>query len=168
MPIVIAGVIVLVVIAVIVLASKPKKQKEEYVSTELTADSKVDDTAKPDKPKRLPAPDIPDDIRDMAQEIVANMEQVRPKADALFDQGVEAKQAGNLEKWKEKMGEAVELYDGIRAEWNGLVEEVMGLGIENNDWDAEQIVNHHLASEGGKISDALKKLAYIKKQLPAD
>ena len=168
MPIVIAGVLVLVVIAVIVMASKPKKQKEEYVSTELTADSQVDKPDKPDAPKRLPAPDIPDDIRDMASEIVANMQSARPKADALFDEGVKAKQAGDLELWKEKMYEAVEIYDGIRAEWNGVIEEVMGLGIENDDWDAEQIVNHHLASEGGKISEALKKLAYIKKQLPAD
>lgn len=163
---IVAGVLVLVVIAVIVIASKPKKEKVPYESTELTADSNVAKSERPDKPTKSPCPQIPDDIMQMATQIVDEMGEKKSRADALYDDAMRAKQGGDRDLWKSKLNEAKDLYEDIKHRWNDeIIGELAGLDIANDDWDEEQIANHRLGKESEKVSKALERLAFIKKQL---
>lgn len=169
MPMIIAGVAVVLVIVVIAFANKPKKQKEEYVSTELTADSKVEKNDGPAKPTRTPCPELPSDIMDMAKQIVEEMVPKKEKADALYDEAMRAKNAGDRDTWTEKLKEAETLYNDIKYRWNEeIIGEISGLDLANDDWDEEQIANERLGRESEKVSKALERLAYIKKQLGAN
>jgi hypothetical protein len=168
-PMILAGVLLVAVIAVIVVVAgkdKPKK-KPDYVSTELTADSKVDKApAMAKKPERAPPPEISKEIIERAKELVTEMEDDRTQGEALYDEAMTAKQSGNRDKWKAKLNEAKSHYLNIKEKWNEeIIEEILGELPPDCEWDAEEVANYYLGKEGGKVSKALERLAYIKKQL---
>ena len=169
MPMVIAGVVVVVVIAVVVIVmNKNKKQPEKPYVPELTADSRPEKSEGPVKPTRAPPPPIPDDIMADAKSIVELMSDKKNEADTLYDEGMAAKQGGDRDTWQSKLKQAETLYNDIREQWNSdVIMAIEGMGISNKDWDSEQIANHWLGKEGEKVSKAIERLSYIKKQLSA-
>ena len=170
MPIIVGIVILGAVVAVIALgAGGKKKPKEPYVSKELTADSNrgvTDKGGAPKRPERAPPPKIPLDIIETAKHIVAEMEEDKAQGDALYEEAMKAKTSGDRETWQAKLKEAAEHFGNIKERWNteiiGEIDAALPSGCE---WDAEEVANHWLGTEGGKVAKALERLAYIKKQL---
>ncbi len=168
MPMVIGIVVIIAVIGVIAVAVGSKaKKKEPYVSTELTADSNVEKPVAPVKPQRSPPPNLPADVIASAKEVVLDAADKKARGDALYDEAMAAKAAGDRDTWQAKLKEASVLFNDIKESWNNVIGDIEGLGVSNNDWDSEQLANHWLGKEGGKITKFLEPLAYIKKQLGA-
>ncbi|MDJ0523272.1 MAG: hypothetical protein QNJ90_14475 [Planctomycetota bacterium] len=164
---VIAIIAVVAVVGVIIATSgKKKKAREEYVSDELTADSNIPDQPdRPQRPQRPPPPEISDEIVMMAKRVVEEMEEDRAKGNTLYDEGMAAKDKGDLDLWKQKLEEASGYFLNIRDRWNeveGAIDEALPMGTQ---WGADEVANHWLGTEAGKVNKALEPLAYIKKQL---
>ncbi len=169
MPMVVAIVAVVAVIAVIVVtSSKGKKRKDDYVSEpELTSDSVVDkDAGRPKQPERPPPPDISPEIITVAKEIVTWMDDELAEANQHYEAAMAAKGKGDEDAWQSKLHEAREHFLNIRERWNNeVVAEIDGELPMGCQWDADEVANHHVGKEAGKITKALKRLAYISKQL---
>jgi hypothetical protein len=171
----IVGIVLLVaVIGIVVLATSHKHGRAQApdVSHELTGDSAVPDkTAQgPKKPERPAPPKLPDEILANAKRVVAEMVVDRKKGDALYDEAMRAKEKGDPDTWQAKLRQASLCYDRINDRWNSEVIEEIDQALPAHvpgNWDAEELANHWLGDEGNKVSAALKKLAYIKKQLRA-
>lgn len=169
MPMVIAAIAVLAIIGVVIaMSGKKKKPREEYVSEELTSDSVVNDTgpAKPKLPERPPCPDISDEIITTAKEIVDWMDEELAEANKHYEEAMAAKSSGKEDEWQAKLHEARDHYLNIRERWNNeVIDEIQGELPMGCKWDAEEVANYHVGKEGGKITKALDRLAYISKQL---
>lgn len=164
----VAVILLIGVVAVIVLVSGgKKKRKPEFVSEEITADTKIAKKEKSEKkPDRPPPPDISPEIIEAAKGLVTEMKEDQEAGDRLYDEAMTAKQSGNLEVWKEKLNEAKDHYLNIRDKWNDrVIAEIEGELPMGCPWDSEEVANYHLGSEGSKISRAIDRLAFIKKQL---
>ncbi len=156
------------VIAIIVITSggKKKKRKTEYVSDEITADTVIPKEEKSEKkPDRPPPPDISPEIIEAAKGIVRDLKEDKDAADALYDEAMKAKEKGDLETWKDKLNEAKSHLLNILDKWNEIIGDIGGELPMNCPYNEEEVANYHLGKEGQKISNALEKLAYIKKQL---
>jgi hypothetical protein len=161
--------VIIAVIGVIAFAVGGKdKKKEPYVSTEMTADSRVDKADAPVKPTRPPAPKLPADIISAAKDVVTDSADKKAQGDTLYDEAMKAKAAGDSETWQAKLHDAEALFIDIRDAWNGVIGDIEGSGITTSDWDAEQLANRWLGKEGDKITRMMEPLAYIKKQLRAN
>ncbi len=166
-PIVATLVAVVAIIAVLVVVSgKRHKKKEAWVSDELTADSTVDQgPAQAKRPERPPPPEISDEIRARAKQVIEEIQEDRAKGDALYNEGMAAKESGDRDLWEKKLKEAKGYFLNIRDRWNeieGMIDEKLPMG---SPWGADEVANHWLGKEADKITKALEPLAYIKKQL---
>ena len=169
MPMVIGAIAVLAIVGVvIVMSGKKAKPREEYVSEELTSDSQVTDNgpARPKLPERPPCPDISAEIIATAKEIVAWMDEELAEANKHYEDAMAAKNNGKEDEWQSKLHEARDHYLNIRERWNNeVINEIEGELPMGCKWDAEEVANHHVGKEGGKITKALDRLAYISKKL---
>jgi len=164
---VVAVVAVIAIIAVfVVMGGKKHKKKETWVSEELNADSVVDKRpAKAKKPERPPPPEISDEIRQLAKQVIEEIKDDRAKGDALYNEGMAAKDKGDRDTWEKKLNEAKNYFLNIRDRWSeieGMIDEQLPMG---SPWGADEVANHWLGKEADKITKALEPLAYIKKQL---
>ncbi len=157
--------VVAVIAVVVVTSGKKSKKKEAWVSDELTADSNVPDQASKKKVvQRSPPPEISDEIISTARELVANLDADREKGNALYDEGMAAKDK-DPDLWQAKLREAKDHFLKIRDAWNeieGLIEAELPMGT---DWGADEVANHWLGKEAEKVNKAIERLAYLKKQL---
>ena len=145
---------------------KKKPKKTDYVSEELTADSKVPkEQAGPTKPQRPPPPDISPEIVTNAKAVVERALEEKAKGDALYEEAMAAKGKGDETLWQDKLSEAREHFANIRDMWNEeIIEDIQGELPANCEYDADEVANHHIGKEAGKITKALERLAYITKQ----
>jgi hypothetical protein len=161
----IVGGIALVAVIVLVIALLPKGGDDDanrHVQMPTMPPPKT--TAKADQgPKRLPPPKLPSGLHDKARDIVEQAKPLAEQSDAAYKEALEAKEAGNVELYQEKLREAATLLGGINDLWNELIIEI-DQNFTNNDWDAEQVANHYFAGESATIMKYLKLSQEINKQ----
>jgi predicted lipid-binding transport protein (Tim44 family) len=160
------------VVVIVVLATGDKKKprpETPWVSTELTGDSVIekqrDKTAPADRP---PPPQPSAEIMAQAKAIVQEMAADSTAADRLYDEAMTAKQANDTATWKAKLLEAKEHYENIMHRWNNEVITAIDDDLPSpapHGYDAEDVANYYLGAEGQKVSKAITRLAYVKKQL---
>jgi hypothetical protein len=160
------------VVAVVALTGKKKPAPKGPPPIELTGGSKVDKTPRdtgPAKPERSPPPPLSDRVKTRAAEVVKEIEPLRVKGDALYEEAMKARSGGDEAAWQAKLKEASVHFAEIRDKWNEEIIDAIQEEIPaTSDWDAEEVANHYLGREGQQISKALEHLAYIKKQIRMD
>jgi hypothetical protein len=157
-----AVVALLVVVVVVVVATGGKKEIEEPPAEPPVATLAPKPAATgPVKPPPAPFPKISDALLTKARALVKTFEAPAREGNRLYDEGMKAKQAGNDAVWQSKMEEAMPYFQGIQDAWNELVGEMP----PSNDYDQEQVANHHLGSEGKQVSRYLERYQAIRKTM---
>ena len=169
MTIIVSIVLVVGVIAVIAIMGKDKKKKrvEEDASFYPTAETVVDKSeSMPVEPERPPPPKISPEIIDAAKEIVGWMEGEVAEGNRHYDEAMAAKQKGDEKLWQSKLEESSGHFHNINERWNNeIIAEIEGELPPGCKWDAEEVANHWVGKESGKITKAIKRLGYITKQM---
>ena len=160
-PTVAAVAIVLVVLAGVVYFATQggKKNPTPPPPPEETLQPGPVETGPGEKP-RLPPPELPAHLKEEAQALVREARELRQQGEEIYKEANGAKQAGDEERWQEKLREAAGVLQGIKDGYNSLIEQMP----ENDDWDAEQVANHYLGAEADSISRAMQRLIDIQKQ----
>jgi len=167
--IVISILLVVGVIAVFAIMSGDKKKKrvEEDPSFYPTSETVVEKgPSGPAEPERAPPPKISPEIIDVAKEIIVWMETEVEQGNRHYDDAMAAKTKGDEDTWQSKLEEAREHFQNINERWNEeIIAEIDGELPPGCAWDAEEVANHWIGRESGKVSKAVKRLGYINKQM---
>ena len=160
----VAGLFVVgLVVLLIVLASGKKEPPPRAVDrTPEEAPAQPAAPPKPKEPEAPPYPPVEPKVLEDARALVRRFAEPAARANALYDDAVKAKHAGNDDLWQKKLAEADELLEPINDEWN---EKVIARMPASKDYDEEQVANHWLGKEGQELTRALRNLPAIKKSL---
>jgi len=156
--VVIAGVVVVGLIVLVVAVSggsKPPPPSETPV-VKATPTPAAPPSTSPAAEK--PWPVIPPETFEQAKTLAASFADDARRADALYSESLKAKQAGDDALWQKKLGEAKQLYEGIKNRWNDFVD---GLP-SNRDHDAEEVLRKFFLRESGQVQAYIKKLGNMK------
>lgn len=155
--VVIAGVVVVGLVVLVVAASGGSKPTPPPETPVIRA------TPPPTPPPTSPAaekpwPVIPAETFEQAKTLASSFADDARRADALYSESLKAKQAGDDALWQKKLGEAKQLYEGIKNRWNDFVDALPS----NRDHDAEEVLRKFFLRESGQVQAYIKKLGNMK------
>ncbi len=99
-------------------------------------------------------PELSRSQRKNAEQAIARMRALFQEATDLYNESVQAKQAGVLDLWQEKMAEARSRMGELTDVWN---DEIVLKMPHNWDWDEDQVADHYF----GEIWNDVNKLKAI-------
>jgi hypothetical protein len=105
-----------------------------------------------------PYPEMPAAKYAEAKSLATSFEADARRANALYDESLRAKKAGDDALWQSKLKEAKQLLHEINEKWNEFIASLPS----NRDHDEEDVVRHFFERENGQVATYTRKLANMK------
>ena len=161
------GAAVLVVAVVVVLlvtlkgGKKAKPVEEPVVVAQPVVPPPSTTPTKPPPPAFPPRDAKMDKIISDAKALVKTFEGPGALATRLYEESIQAKQAGKEDVWQAKLEEASKILRDIRDQWNEIVDQLP----ETKDYSQQEVANHYFGRENNTVNQYLKNEAAISKPL---
>jgi hypothetical protein len=152
MPMVLAGVGLIGVIALVVVMTKKSPPKEPEAPPPAATPAAAA-PVKPKEPELGPKPALPPEIITRAKSLMPRVKEASAKGKKFYDDALAAKAAGDDDKWQQLMADGREVLGLVRDEWNEIEDQVETYlkGHPSKGWDYQMVIDSYLRAESGSI-----------------
>jgi hypothetical protein len=152
MPIVLAGLGLIAVIALVVVMTRKSPPKEPEAVPAAAAPAAAA-PVRPKEPELGPKPALPTEFVNRAKALMPRVKEASAKGKKFYDEALAARAAGDDDKWQQLMAEGREALGIVLDDWNQIEEDVETWlkSHPSKGWDYQMVIDAYLRAESGAI-----------------